>query len=117
VFCEMPSSNALPSMPWPERIGLSPCVRTRDMRMSTLFGAPDMTNAIFVDVMRRKDRRQVASAALSAATEAYSRVKSLTPHCPRSFPEWPGSMRSIWPLDKSIRPETSPGPLSGMRTI
>ena len=83
---------------------------------STPSVPPDMTNAIRLSTARGASLRCDESALHNAAT-AYSRVKSFTPPLPSVLPKTARmDDGSSAPLSiRAIRPETSPGPLVGMR--
>ena len=84
--------------------------------LSTPSAPPDITNAILASTSRGARPRCGASASRNAAT-AYSRVKSLTPPLPSVLPSTAMiSDGATLPLSISaISPETSPGPLVGIR--
>ena len=83
---------------------------------STPSVPPDMTNAILASTARGASCKCGASALHNAAT-AYSRVKSFTPPLPSVFPSTARmDSGASAPLSmRAMRPETSPGPLVGMR--
>ena len=83
---------------------------------STPSVPPDMTKAILASTSRGASLRRGDSALHKAAT-AYSRVKSFTPPLPSVLPKTARMDEgSSAPLSISaMRPETSPGPLVGMR--
>ena len=83
---------------------------------STPSVPPDMTNAILASTARGASFKCGASALHNAAT-AYSRVKSFTPPLPSVFPSTARmDSGASAPLSiRAMRPETSPGPLVGMR--
>ena len=113
------------AMPTLSRFSLdfSPTLSVARLRVKTVMCGdstpsvpPDMTNAMRASTSRGASLRCEERALHNAAT-AYSRVKSLTPPLPSVLPSTAtmdeGS--SAPPSMSAIRPDTSPGPLVGMR--
>ena len=104
AFCATPLSDSLR-------------VKTVICGLSTPSVPPDMTKAIRSSTRIGSGSARYGASATESAEPAYSRVKSFTPPLPSVLPRIARiDAGSIRPASiNRVRPETSPGPLVGIR--